>query len=236
MNRFLLKMYSRPMGRFLLTNIRKINGMIMAGAVAVAASFICVKSIPDMQLSKEVISSSSEVTYMSYISDGAQGLPLDKTKIITQTFVPMYDNINSLRIGVEAFSLESSQGILLVTITDENNVMVDTTAIAIPELPNYGWQEIASDLELEAGKSYCLSLRAMDLKGEGLKVTLQDTAHTEIAETQLLRQDGKSLDAVLQMQFQYDVPLPASAYLPYEILTVLITMFLFIKIFKYALN
>lgn len=235
MNHFLMKVYSRPAGRFLLTNIRKINGMIMTGIVVAAASIVCIKWIPDMKLSEEVISSCSEVTYMSYISDGAKGLPIDKTNTITQAFVPMYDTVSSLRIGVEAFSLEDNQGVLLITINDENNTIIDTTAIAISELPNYGWQEIASDLKLEAGKNYSLSLRVMDMTGDGLKIALQNTQNSEISEVKILRQDGKSLDAALQMQFRYDVPLPAGAYLPYEVLTVLIAVFLLIKIFKYAL-
>lgn len=233
MNSIMLKIYRYPVGRFLLRNRKRIYGLLWITVVISIASLACIKWIPGMQLTKQVTTADSDMTYVSYISQGADTISIGKNQGINQAFIPQYDYLKVINIGVDTFMCDVSSGALLVKIQDAYNEVLYTKSIPLSELPEYGWQEVAVDLSLKAGETYYLSLTAEGIVDEGPRITLHDINLSDVTEVegQLMRNEGKSVkDSALQMKFSYDVPISGKAYVPYYILTIVAAVYLFTKI------
>lgn len=148
---------------------------------------------------------------------------------IEQQFVPQYEQLDMLKVYVDASECAKETGSLLVMIMDENQKIVFDSAYDFSELPAYGWLEIATHLRLSTEHVYRILIKSVDCTGAGPKLSFFDAALAAAVEQQghhLIYAGIEDANMALRITFTYKVPIKAYEYLVYYIFGLIIVFVL----------
>lgn len=148
--------------------------------------------------------------------------------IVSQQFVPQYNNIKSLKIAVREVTCDMSQGYLRACILDSEKNLVLEEKIPLTELPFWGEYPIFTDIELIAGKTYYLNIDIVDAIDDGPGFSFYTTfnAASEEERGQVLTYTGVPIEnGSLKVTFEYLKPLHKFDYLAYYFFAIFIVGF-----------
>ncbi|MDE6363753.1 MAG: hypothetical protein K2L86_05735 [Lachnospiraceae bacterium] len=183
---------------------------ISASILTVAAVIIFLCMAP--HLIRTSIVSENKVSYEQPVPSVAHGL------ILSQQFVPQYEQIESIDVYINALSCSREEGSLCVKITGGSAEVLYDNKLPLAMLPEYGMTSIVKDVTLAAGDTYNLTIEAVDTLDDGPAISFfpNEIAANEEECRGGLTYAGQLLEnAVLRAAFRYSVPLSPINYLPY---------------------
>lgn len=195
-----------------MMRIRKriIRRWIVTGYGIIAAILLAVLGI-GRKITDTVLSTSG-VAYEQKVDSVAFGYKLE------QPFDPQYQHLDAIRIYVDASSCSRKEGSLRAVIRDAAGEDIFISDLALGDLPQYGWIEIGTDLELSPGRMYTIVLEGVGTPDRGPKISILDAelAATEEQRGYTLAYAGMEVaNTALRIAFAYAVPVGMRQYLTY---------------------
>lgn len=182
-----------------------VSGIILA---AVLAAFCATGRIT------RAVVSESGAAYEQKVDSIAFGYRLE------QDFVPQYENLDILKLHIDAADCAKDLGALQVSILNEKGDQVFLTAIPVSELPQYGWVEIPVHTRLAPGQVSTLILESVDCVDTGPKISFLDSRLAAAAEQRGFHLIYAGMDvehSALRAAFIYAVSIESYEYLVYYI-------------------
>lgn len=162
-----------------------------------------------LHMSNEVISE-NQISYEQTIPSIAHGYRMK------QCFVPQYEKIEEICIYVDALSCAREQGYLSILLLDESQDVYYEKEIPFSDLPDYGWVEVVSDIDVEKQECYSLVLESMEAVDDGPKISFyasEIAASVEEINQPFSYADIEMEDCDLRMRFVYQVEIRKDEYL-----------------------
>lgn len=173
------------------------------------------------------VTSASGTAYEQKVDSVAFGYCLE------QTFVPAYEQIESISIFVDTSQCAKETGRLEMRIQDQEGQEICAASVDIVSLPQLGWQDMPVNQKLETGKKYKIILESVDCIDVGPKISFYDVrlAGTKEQEGYHLVYAGMDVDnSALRIRFNYKVPIKVYEYLGYYVFILLIGLMVIDKI------
>lgn len=139
---------------------------------------------------------------------------------LEQRFVPQYENLDTVKIHVDAAECSRDCGALQVSILDADGIALFLTEIPVSDLPLYGWVEIPVCTQLAPGCVSTFQVESIGCVDYGPRISFLDARLAATPE-----QEGFSMvfagmeaeNSVLRMAFRYAVPIEPYEYIVYGI-------------------
>ena len=171
--------------------------------------------------------STNKVAYDTKLPSVAYG------RMVSQQFVPQYDDVESISICIREMACDMSNGYLNSCILDSEENVVWEEKIPLSQFVSLGWNPIVYNIQLTAGNTYYLNVEAVDTIDDGPVLSFYTTyiAAAKEEEGQRLTYDGAVMDnSTMKIKFEYAKPLNRWNYLPYYLFSVFVVFFLSINI------
>lgn len=176
---------------------------IPAAILTAAAIILFLYMAP--QLIRTSIVSENKVSYEQPVPSVAYG------RILSQQFVPQYEQIQSIDVYINALSCSQDQGALHIKITDSSEEVLYDQNLPLSMLPAYGMTPVVKNVTLTVGSTYHLSIEAVDTLDDGPAISFfpNEIAANEEESGGVFTYAGQRLEnSVLRATFRYSVPLP----------------------------
>lgn len=172
---------------------------------------------------KTTVLSKNRVAYEKPMTSVAHGY------LLSQQFVPQYDDVEMIEIYVNALNCDVTQGAVRVNVLDAELTSVYENDILLSELPGYGRTEAVKDLRLQSGRTYYLTIEAVDTIDDGPSFSYYPTgiaAGTEQSGCTLSYAGLPLENSVLRVSFCYSVPAASADYIVYCLFLIFVVCFL----------
>ncbi len=183
---------------------------LSATVLSTAAAILFLYIAP--QLIRTDILSENKVSYEQPVPSVACG------RILSQQFVPQYEQIKSIDVYINALSCSRDEGALHVKITDSSEEVLYDQNLPLSMLPAYGMTPVVKNVTLAVGNTYHLSIEAVDTLDDGPAISFfpnEIAANKEESGGRLTYAGQCLTNSVLRAAFRYSVPLAPVNYLAY---------------------
>lgn len=147
--------------------IRRGRKFLYVALIVILACTACSKWIPSLNLVRK-IEVKDEVDSRCSFLDARENV------IISQAFVPQYDEIGILKVYLDQLFAGSKGCGVSASVLDETGDCVYMKKIPAEVVKNGGWQEVVSGLLLEKGRIYYLELQSEATGDEFVNVAVTD--------------------------------------------------------------
>ncbi len=182
-----------------------------SAAVLSAAAILIFLYLAPQRIRTSIVSE-NKVSYEQPVPSVAHGF------ILSQQFVPRYEQLERIEVYINALSCSREEGYLDIRITDSSAEVLYENQLPLAALPEYGMTPVVKEVRLETGNTYKLSIEAVDTLDDGPAISFfpNEIAANEEESGGGLTYAGQRLEnAVLRASFCYSVPLPPVNYLAY---------------------